>query len=671
MIKKRNAVEKPQNRGRLKEKLIGCIIPCVAAVLLFMSLFSYQMAVGLVNTSASARLLAEAQAVTNDVNGWLAEKIAVLETVRGSIENMEMTDEELLNYLIYTVELDKVMPYGVYIGDAYNNYIDPTWIPEDDFIPSERDWYKEGLTHETIALGMPYMDAQSGEFVVSVSSRVSGVLQKDAVMSTDFFLQDLSETIAKYSVLDTGYCFMANISNGNAVIMAHPNADFVGLSIADLPSDSLENLALAYQTEDKEVKTITAGGAEYMMGVNHINNSDWVIFSCATMDSVLESTRQLMIKFSFAFIIGLLVIVIVIERITNKIVMPILSLTQNIKDMSEGNFAIEVHTKGNDEVGIMSSQLHEFIGNMRGMIQDISYASDKMTSQAQNSKQISEGLYTVASAQSDSMREMNTTVEQLAKSIMEVTNSADSLANIVSQAGEQWKAAGNKMEETVSISKKGRESIENIASAMQKIDDSILELQKVASAVGVSTDEISKSVDMIGNIASQTNLLSLNASIEAARAGEAGKGFAVVAEEIKQLANMSGDAVVQISQLTNEINVHILNTVKMTTDSMQCIKESNEQVSKAFDTIFTTIHEAENMVSEMAADIQEVDKIVVLVADITKEQSVSTQEILDASGKLSQLAADVTDNSQLAADDAEMVAKTADILAEHMKNFKI
>lgn len=671
--------EMDKNKGRTKKrgikgKLIGFILPCVAAVLLIIIVFSYLMSVSIVNSSANGRLTAEAQAVTNDVSGWVTEKIAILETVRGVLESNDMTDEELMKYLVYTVTLNEAMPYGVYIGDAQNNYLDPTWEPDAGFVPSERDWYKEGMTHETIALGVPYMDAQSGEFVVSASAKVQNVLGKDAVMASDIFLADMSETISQYTVLDTGYCFMVDVSSGEAIILAHPNTEFLSLTSAELAADSLEMQALQYIDEDKIVKNVTAGGVEYLLGVNHIENSNWIIFSCATMDSILEETRQLLTKFAIILVLGLFAIAVVIERMTHMIVKPILGLTDNIKEMSEGNFGIEVRAKGNDEVGIMSRQLQEFIKNMRAMIEDINDASGKMSNQAQNSIQISETLHTSAATQASSMKELNMTVEQLANSVMVVANNASSLADIVSQAGERGRAASDKMVETVSISREGRENMENIEAAMKEIEHSVTKLQEVVTAVGASTEEISKFVGMIGDIASQTNLLSLNASIEAARAGEAGRGFAVVAEEIGQLADTSSEAVVKISQITGEINAQVGDTVRQTAESLKCIQENSEQVSKAcdtFDIIFNTINEAESIVNEMVNDIREVDGVATSVAAVTEEQSASTEEILATAENLTQLAGNVTDNSQVVADDAENLAETADVLSEHMKGFRV
>lgn len=658
----------------LKAKLIGAVLPCVAGVLLLIIIFGYVTSKNIVNDSANARLKAEAEAVTNDINGWFSEKLKALETVHGTLEAHKLTEEELISYLTYTTKIDEAMPNGVYIGDAQNNYADAVWTPEDGFIPSERDWYKEGMTHEKVTLGVPYLDANSGEFVVSATSKVSNVLGKDAVMSADIFLNHISELISQYTVLDTGYCFLADTSETEAVIMAHPNEQFLNMTSANLASDSVETIALKYAGEDKTITTITAGKKEYLLGVNQIENSNLVIFSCVSMDNILEDTRQLLVKFSMIFAFGMLIVVVVIERMTHMIVKPILGLTKNIKAMSEGNFCIEVLAKGKDEVAIMSRQLQEFMKNMRGMIKDIDDASENMTNQAKNSLSISEELYGSAQTQASSMQELKVTVEQMADSVMVVANNATSLADIVSEAGEKGRTASTKMEETVSVSKQGREDMESIESAMKQIEHSVGELQHVVSAVGKSTEEISNFVNIIGKIAAQTNLLSLNASIEAARAGEAGRGFAVVAGEIGELADTSKEAVVKISKITGEINAQVADTIRQTAESLKCIHENGQQVAKTCDTftvIYNTIDAAENIVNDMVKNIHEVDEVAASVAAITQEQSASTEEILATAESLTQLAEDVTKNSHGVADDAKTLAETSHTLAEHMKGFQV
>lgn len=658
----------------MKMKLVATILPCVAVVLLIIIVASYNLSKVIVSNSANNRLLAESESISNDISGWLNTKVKMLETIRGTLDGMDLDERELGDYLIFTTTIDEDVPYGVYMGDAEKHYMDPTWTPPADFVPAERDWYQEGMGHEQVALGVPYRDAQTGELIVSATAKLKKGLGKDTVMSGDIFLNTISETISQYRVLNSGYCFLVYNSGESSVILAHPNAELLDARLDELDASTMEGQALTYIQEDKFNKTVTVNGEAYLFAVNQIENCDWVLFSCAPQKSALKDIKTLQLVFLIISLIGLAVIAVIIERMIHMVVRPIRGLTQNIKKMTEGDFGIEVKAKGNDEIGIMSRELKSFIKSMRVMIEDINNVSGTMNDQAQSSLQISETLYSSAENQATAMKELNTTVEQMANSVSEVANNASSLAVIVSQTGEKGKTASGKMEETVSLSREGRENMERIEVAMKEIENSVISLQKVVTMVGSSTEEISKFVGIIGDIASQTNLLSLNAAIEAARAGEAGKGFAVVAEEIGHLAETSSDAVAKISSLTDEINEQVADTVRQTAESLSCIQENSQQVSKACDTfelIFNTIHETGELVEEMVKEVGEVDGVATSVAAITEQQSASTQEILATTENLTELAGNVTDNSQVVAGDAEKLAETVDVLAEHMKGFSL
>lgn len=145
-------------------------------------------------------------------------------------------------------------------------------------------------------------------------------------------------------------------------------------------------------------------------------------------------------------------------------------------------------------------------------------------------------MNSAANIQSQSMTELNATVDQLSVSVNEIAQNATQLAGVVADTKEDSDKVEDKMRTTVEVSEKGKADMESVGNALHNIEISIHNLEEAVDKVGTASGEIVDIIKLIGDIAEETNLLSLNASIEAARAGEAGRGFAVVASQIGVLA---------------------------------------------------------------------------------------------------------------------------------------
>jgi len=209
---------------------------------------------------------------------------------------------------------------------------------------------------------------------------------------------------------------------------------------------------------------------------------------------------------------------------------------------------------------------------------------------------------------------------------------------------------------------------------MNNIDASVKKLQQVINEVGNASEEITHITEIIGNIADQTALLSLNASIEAARAGDAGRGFAVVATEIGQLANTSADAVHNIEGLIGQINGLVKDTIKQTKESVENINHSSglvEDTLKTFDSIFGNIDQVNGLVHELIKKVEKVDDVATNVAAISEQQAASSEEILATSESMVRQVDNITGNSESVSEGAKELTSSAEELYQQIARFKI
>ena len=289
---------------------------------------------------------------------------------------------------------------------------------------------------------------------------------------------------------------------------------------------------------------------------------------------------------------------------------------------------------------------------------------------------ISTGLWYYTYNGSDNSKQLSSIAEQasitknaLNKAMSGVAESVDIQANDVACASDNVLAiadrlttvheAVNRAEEITNDMSRNSSEVSNsfdvLIESIKKSMDELSEVTKGMSTVGASVDQVIEAANVINEIASQTNLLSLNASIEAARAGDAGRGFAVVAEEIGSLAIQSNDSAASIKQIMDELKVqttNAINLVKQLNEVMSEQEGTSKYSKEHLDTLFTNIDNTKETFGMIRKDVDGINvacsalnKSIENLASISKTNASSAEITADSVAKIGYIIDDVYDKA--------------------------
>lgn len=652
----------------IKAKLLGIIIPVVIAIILILVFTAYHVSSGIIESYSKNLLESSVNSQASKIEAWLEENLASMQMAKNMIEKLHPDEAQLQTILDASCGYSENYPEGLFLADANGSFLKGTDSKKQEPNPKESMWYQEGMTRVNMAVGSAHQNPD-GTNVVSASGLLNDGLDTVRVIAADMTLDRISVIVNSFIEMHDAEAFL--VDKDSSVILASRDSDLISKTLgADGQSAFYKDVEKKVSGKSYDFCTLDGN----MTVFKEVNGTNWLLVSYVPTRVVLADLvglRNLMIIFS---IISILVLCVLIERVTHVVIRPVKEMTRVITSMASGDFTVSMKVKGNDEIAVMGRSVEHFIASMKEMIRQMGHVSDRLEKQAGSSKNVSGEMNSAANIQSQSMTELNATVDQLSVSVNEIAQNATQLAGVVADTKEDSDKVEDKMRTTVEVSEKGKADMESVGNALHNIEISIHNLEEAVDKVGTASGEIVDIIKLIGDIAEETNLLSLNASIEAARAGEAGRGFAVVASQIGVLAKNSADSVAHITSLINEINGLVDDAVKQGRSSASDIESSADLIHTAvdtFDQIFQNIQETSHLIEGVVEKINQVDQVATNVAAISEEQAASSDEILATSESMLQQAKSISKNSEQVEAEAGNLAESADQLADQVKQFQI
>ncbi|QMV61835.1 methyl-accepting chemotaxis protein [Pseudomonas berkeleyensis] len=313
--------------------------------------------------------------------------------------------------------------------------------------------------------------------------------------------------------------------------------------------------------------------------------------------------------------------------------------------VADGRLDSKIEQAGRDEIGVLLDAFITMQDRLREMIGQIRSGAEQLVASAQNISSASTQLSVSTQEQSHAASSMAATVEELTVSINHVADNANEAHGLSSESGRQSAEGGTVIQSTLS--------------SMQRIADTVQGAAAQIAELGQHSDQISSIVNVIKEIADQTNLLALNAAIEAARAGEQGRGFAVVADEVRLLAQRTANSTQEITEMIKKIQTGTRNAVGNMEVGVQQVSSGVEQANQAGDAIVTIRAASERVVGV-------VDQISLAL----REQTVASQDVARNVERIAQMS---MQNSEAVADtartarDLQQLALSLERQVDHFK----